>query len=227
MKPTEQRDEFFRPRDTLCCTLPRQREESRSVSCPCFVTTTYSSEHLHRPLSDMMAIGVCRPPQRLLTTLRTLVSTKRHSERRLLKYSAEKLYQVVADIENYKNFVPWCVDSVIMKRKGNELEAELSVGYSLFHERYTSLVSTQPPTRVTAISNQTNLFEFLRTDWEFHPARDGQSTWVTFQVEFQFKSALYNRISELFFQDIINHMVAAFEKRCKELYMRDARQRLH
>lgn len=175
----------------------------------------------------MLSIGVHRLPRRLQTSLRTIVSTKRHSERRLLNYSAEKLYQVVADIENYKHFVPWCVDSVILNRKGNELEAELSVGYSLFHERYISIVSIQPPTRVTAMSNQTNLFEFLRTDWEFHPARDGQSTWVTFQVEFQFKSALYNRISELFFQDIINHMVAAFENRCKELYTRDARQRLH
>lgn len=162
-----------------------------------------------------------------LSSIRTIVSTKRHSERRLLKYSAEKLFQVVSDIDNYKNFVPWCIDSAVLKRKENHLEAELSVGYSLFHEKYISLVSIQAPTRVTAISNQTNLFEFLKTDWEFQPGRDGHSTWVTFQVEFQFKSALYNKISEMFFQDIINHMVAAFENRCKQLYGREVRQSSH
>lgn len=143
-------------------------------------------------------------------------TSKKHSERRLLKYSAEKIYGIVANVEHYKEFVPWCIDSKIISKTENAMSAELTVGYSLFKETYRSEVELNPNKSVIAVSRQTNLFDFLRTEWSFQPARAPDTCWVTFNLEFQFKSMLYNQISELFFDDIVNHMVAAFERRCKE-----------
>lgn len=98
------------------------------------------------------------------------------------------------------------------------MEAELTVGYSLFKETYTSQISFEPGKSIVAISHQTNLFDYLHTEWAFAPGRDPNTCWVSFKIEFQFKSAIYSRVSDLFFEDIVENMVAAFEKRCRTIY---------
>lgn len=139
-----------------------------------------------------------------------------------MKYSPGQMYSIVADVANYKDFVPWCLDSRVLTIKEStssmEAEAELTVGYSLFREKYVSQVSLIPNESVVAVSKQTNLFEYLRTTWGFQKGKDPNTCWVSFQLEFHFKNALYNRVSDLFFQDIVNNMVAAFEKRSSVVY---------
>lgn len=144
--------------------------------------------------------------------------TKKHFERKFMKYSCDEVYSVVADVNNYKNFVPWCKNSIVLKSSDDKLEAELEVGFGMISEKYISKVELARPNSVVALSTQTNLLEFLRTEWKFVPAANSRGCWVNFQIEYKFRSAMYNQVSDMFFKDIVNNMVQAFENQCKKKY---------
>lgn len=141
---------------------------------------------------------------------------KRHNERKLISQPINILYDVVSDVDNYQHFVPWCKQSAVIRRKDKtHITAELEVGFSLFSEKYSSEIELNEPFSVVAVSKETKLFEYLRTEWKFSPSSNNANfTWVTFQVDFQFKSSLYNEVSNLFLKEVINKMVHAFEDRC-------------
>ena len=150
-------------------------------------------------------------------------SSKIHHERRLLKFTPEHVYSVISDVQSYNKFVPWCKKSDILRSTSSGFEAELTIGFGPFEEKYISNVTTINPISVKAISTQTTLLEYLRTDWTITPVITSNNTsndkpkscWVSFKIEFKFKSAVYSHISDVFFSDIVNKMVLAFENRCK------------
>eukprot|EP01036_Dinobryon_divergens_P041732 gene41732-55352_t len=78
----------------------------------------------------------------------------------------------------------------------NEFEADLSVGFGVFVEKYTSRVVLDPPHSVIAHSLTTNLLQTLKFEWKFTPASDPTSTWVQFKIEYAFKSSVYNHASD-------------------------------
>jgi ribosome-associated toxin RatA of RatAB toxin-antitoxin module len=143
-------------------------------------------------------------------------AAKRHFERRLMNYSCEELFSVVSNVAEYDQFVPWCKKShVIYTDRTGNLEAELCIGFGILNEKYSSHVVIVKPTTVIATSNQSNVFEYLKTEWKFTPSNnDPSKTWVTFQLDFKFRSELYSSICEMFMQDVVNKMVRAFEDRC-------------
>lgn len=146
--------------------------------------------------------------------------TKKHHERRLLRFPAPLLYEVVSDVAQYEKFVPWCKRSTVLSHSPTAMKAELEVGFQVFSEKYISEVALEPHRSVVASSSHTQLFEHLRSEWHFQPANgdlSSTSTWVNFSVEFRFKSAVYNEVSELFMQEVVKKMVRAFEQRCREL----------
>ena len=147
-------------------------------------------------------------------TCREMSGGKKHFERKLIAQPISTLYDVVSDVERYKEFVPWCKNSKVIVKNGKHMTAELEVGFNIFSEKYVSKVEVSEPYSVCAMSVQTHLFEYLKTEWKFSPASDPNTTWVTFQVDFKFKSAMYNELSKLFLQEVITKMVKAFEQRC-------------
>lgn len=155
---------------------------------------------------------------------------RKHYERRLLKFSPAHVYGVVSDTANYKEFVPWCKKSSVVTGEVDEgaskngegmkkrFKSELVVGFGMFEERYTSDVVVDPGLSVSATSQETNLLEYLHTQWEFTPTKsDPNQCWVNFKVEFQFKSQLYNEFAGIFMNEVVSKMVGAFEKRCAAL----------
>ncbi len=163
--------------------------------------------------------GIAHCPMVCKTVVRNFFGgetpVKRHFERKLMKYTCEELFDVVSNVAEYHEFVPWCKQSNVLKQTDTKMSAELAVGFSYFSEKYVSEVIMQRPNFVNANSKQTILFEFLSTEWSFAPAKDPKSTWVTFLVEFKFKSSVYNDASELFKKEVVSKMVQAFEDRCK------------
>lgn len=148
---------------------------------------------------------------------RNVATSRAHKERRLVKFSNEELFQVVSHVESYHKFVPWCIGSNILRSNATNLEAELVVGYGIFNEKYISDVELKYPSSIVAVSKQTNLLDYMTTKWSFSPCSSNpRHCWVIFEIDFKFKSALYNQISDMFLQDIINSMVSAFEGRCRK-----------
>lgn len=140
-----------------------------------------------------------------------------HFEKRLLPFAPRELYDVVADVPSYSQFVPWCTESRVIKRLDDvHMAAELGVGFKMLSERYTSLVTLDPYRAVKVDVPHSSLFDYLINDWTFEPGPEKSSTNLSFYVEFRFRNPLYQRVTDLFFNEVVKNMVTAFESRAHE-----------
>ncbi|MBE1236868.1 type II toxin-antitoxin system RatA family toxin [Phaeovibrio sulfidiphilus] len=139
-----------------------------------------------------------------------------HSERRTLPYSPEQLYSMVADIEAYPKFLPWCLGLRIRKRQDNVIWADMTVGFKMIRERFTSRVTLTPGERID-VAYTDGPFRYLVNHWIFEPDGRG-NTIVDFHVDFEFRSALLGKIMGAFFHEAVRVMVTSFERRAAVLY---------
>jgi coenzyme Q-binding protein COQ10 len=106
-----------------------------------------------------------------------------HAEERVLLYTPEQLFALVADIERYPEFLPWCVGARIKERQANFIVADLIIGFRMFRERFTSRVSLCPPRRID-VAYAEGPFRYLNNHWTFTPVAGGSK--VGFFVDFEF-----------------------------------------
>ena len=138
-----------------------------------------------------------------------------HAERRFLPYSPQQLFDLVADVERYPDFLPWCVAARIRRREGNELFADLMIGFKMVREKFTSHVLLTPGRRID-VSYSEGPFKYLNNHWIFEPS--GNGTDVDFYVDFEFRNKMLQTLIGALFGEAVNMMVAAFEKRARQLY---------
>jgi len=138
-----------------------------------------------------------------------------HADERVLPYTPEQLFALVADIERYPEFLPWCVGARIKERQANFIVADLIIGFRMFRERFTSRVSLCPPRRID-VAYAEGPFRYLNNHWTFTQVAGGSK--VGFFVDFEFKSRLLQRLIEVLFSEAVRRMVGAFEKRARDLY---------
>jgi coenzyme Q-binding protein COQ10 len=143
----------------------------------------------------------------------------RHAEQRLLPYTPEQMYGLVADIERYPDFLPWCVAARITERGPDFVNADLVIGFKMIRERFTSHVKLDPPGRID-VEYAEGPFHHLNIRWLFERAPGGCR--IDFFVDFEFKSRLLQKIIEVLFGEAVRRMVAAFENRARQLYGRPA-----
>lgn len=140
----------------------------------------------------------------------------RHFEKRVLPYSCEQVYALVADVEHYPDFLPWCLEATVFRNQQEDMRAILSVGYKAFRETFTSIVHLNPPYSITVEYGGGPLKQ-LSTQWDFKPLAEN-SCEVSFFLSFEFKSFLFGAMMDLFFDKAFRSMVSAFEARAKQLY---------
>lgn len=138
-----------------------------------------------------------------------------HAERKRLPYSATQLYDLVADIESYPQFLPWCVAARNRSRKDNVLVSDLMIGFKMFRERFTSEVTLKDG-RID-VAYREGPFKYLTNHWIFEAQPDG-STIIDFHVDFEFRSKMLQTIVGALFNEAVKVMVGAFEKRARQLY---------
>lgn len=138
-----------------------------------------------------------------------------HAEERVLPYTPEQLFALVADIESYPEFLPWCVGARIRERRPGLVVADLIIGFRMFREAFTSRVALDPPRRID-VTYTDGPFRYLTNQWRFSVVPEGCH--VDFFVDFAFKSRLMQRVIEMLFAEAVRRMVGAFEKRARELY---------
>jgi coenzyme Q-binding protein COQ10 len=138
-----------------------------------------------------------------------------HAEQRELPYTPEQLFALVADIERYPEFLPWCVGARIRERQPELVVADLVIGFKMFRERFTSRVALDPPRQID-VAYAEGPFRYLNNHWSFTPVPGGCR--VDFFVDFAFKSRLMQRVIEMLFGEAVRRMVGAFEKRARALY---------
>lgn len=138
-----------------------------------------------------------------------------HRERRVVPYSADLMYRVVADVERYPEFLPWVVALRVLSRGENRLTAEMAVGYGAFRERYTSDIRLDPDARRIDVAQTRGPFRALENHWQFTP--EGAGCAVDFAIRFEFRSRLLHAVASAKFEKALLKMTDAFAARARAL----------
>ncbi len=142
-----------------------------------------------------------------------------HAETKFLPYSPEQLFGLVADVARYPEFIPWTiaarVRSVTPIEGGEEMMADLVIGFKMFRERFGSRVLLIDGRRIET-EYIDGPFKYMRSNWEFTPAEGGSN--VSFDVDFEFKNKILQGAAGLFFHEAMTRIVRSFEARAEELY---------
>ncbi|MDH5748967.1 MAG: type II toxin-antitoxin system RatA family toxin [Rhodospirillales bacterium] len=139
-----------------------------------------------------------------------------HAEKRILPHSPEKLFDLVADVEKYPEFLPWCVATRIKSRDGDVLTSDMVIGFKMFRERFTTKVTLDKPRRID-VAYLNGPFRYLNNHWIFEPAENGHCL-IDFYVDFEFRSKILQKMIGVVFNEAVKVMVSSFEKRADELY---------
>ncbi|KAL3269939.1 hypothetical protein HHI36_008995 [Cryptolaemus montrouzieri] len=145
---------------------------------------------------------------------------KEHFARKLVGFSSEEMYSVVADVEHYDLFVPFCTRSVILSKNTKKLNANLEIGFPPIVENYTSNVTLSRPNFVRAVCSDGKLFHYLETNWKFSPGlkSNPRSCIIDFYICFRFKSIVHSQIALFFFDNLVNKMEKAFLEEARRRY---------
>ena len=140
----------------------------------------------------------------------------RHTEQRHLPYSPEQLFDLVADVQSYQDFLPWVAAVRIRSDSDTETIADLVVGFRALKETFTSKVHKRRPHEIE-IDYVEGPLKYLHNTWRFRP--DGQGgTLLDFCVDFAFRSRIFETIAGQMFDRALRRMIGAFEDRAHALY---------
>ena len=139
----------------------------------------------------------------------------RHNEKRVLPYGADAMYDLVADVARYPEFLPWVVAVRVRSDNDAEMVADMVVGFSSLRERFTSRVVKVRP-RSIHVDYLDGPLKYLRNEWHFEATGDGCT--IDFNVEFAFRNRIFEAIAGQVFDQALRKMINAFEKRAAVLY---------
>ena len=137
-------------------------------------------------------------------------------ETRRLPYSAEQMFDLVADVKRYGEFLPWVIATRVRSDSETEMIADMVVGFKAIRESFTSRVLKRRPKEIEVIYLDGPLSD-LDNVWTFREI-DENTCEIDFSVDFTFKNKLFERIAGQYFDRAFRKMVTAFEKRAEELY---------
>ena len=139
-----------------------------------------------------------------------------HAEKKHLSYSAQEMFDLVADIERYPEFLPWCVGTRIRSRDGDTISADMVIGYKMFREKFSSKVVLSAPDRID-VAYTKGPFKYLNNHWIFLPDGAGKCE-IDFFVDFEFRSKLLQKMIGLVFNEAVKIMVQSFVNRAENIY---------
>ena len=144
-----------------------------------------------------------------------------HHETKRLPWTAQQMYDLVADVGSYPKFLPWNSAARIRSRTpvpgGEVMEADLVISFKVFRERFGSRVTLLPGERRILTEYIDGPFRYMRSTWAFREVAEGGCE-VDFFVDFEFRNAILQGIIGVVFNDAMMRVVRAFERRAAELY---------
>jgi len=139
----------------------------------------------------------------------------RHTEKRILPYTPEQLFDLVADVGSYQHFLPWVAATRIREDNETEMVADLIVGFKALKETFTSRVKKSRPHRID-IDYVEGPLKHLNNSWKFRAVPGG--TEVDFCVDFAFRNRIFEALAGQMFDRALRRMINAFEDRAAVLY---------
>ena len=138
-----------------------------------------------------------------------------HAEHRVVPYRPDQMFELVAGVEKYPQFLPWCVATRMRHRSEHEALADMTIGFGPFRESFVSRVTLDRPQSVR-VRYETGPFRYLNNQWDFLPHLEG--TEVAFFVDFEFRSKILQSAIGVVFNEAVRRMVNAFQKRARDVY---------
>lgn len=139
-----------------------------------------------------------------------------YMQRRHLKYTAAQLFDLVADVERYPQFMPWVIDAHIQHRKDHTILVEMTIAAGPLRKRFSTVAVLDRPHRID-IGSRDPMFDHFEQRWTFEPA-DSRGTNVEYHVDFEFRSQLLQLLMGAAFADRAVATMSAFEHRAHRLY---------
>ncbi|MCK5041251.1 MAG: type II toxin-antitoxin system RatA family toxin [Sphingomonadales bacterium] len=134
-----------------------------------------------------------------------------HTDKRVLPFAKEDVFNIILDVAKYPEFLPWCLAARIYNKAENGFDADLVIGFKMFKERFTS--------RVTFEGSDTIHVEYIKgpmkhltNHWQFKDTADG-GVELDFHVDFAFKNPIFEKLVGHLFEEAVFKMIEAFEKR--------------
>jgi coenzyme Q-binding protein COQ10 len=147
-----------------------------------------------------------------------------HSTSRIVPYSADEMFRIVADVEKYPEFLPWVSALHIVSReqvKGRDvLKARMTVGFRSFRESYTSRVNLDPVGRTIDVVQTDGPFRVLENHWRFTP--EGAGCKIDFSIQFEFRNPILNAVAGAAFGRVMMRTEDAFIDRARALSKKTA-----
>jgi len=145
---------------------------------------------------------------------------------RRVKHSARKMFDLVADVDRYPEFVPMCESLSVRKRSGEPdgveiLIADMAVGYKAIRERFTSKVTLDRPKLSILVEYLDGPFSHLENRWRFRPESETASE-VDFYIAYEFRSKMLGMVMGALFDSAFRRFAEAFEKRADLIYRQPA-----
>jgi coenzyme Q-binding protein COQ10 len=139
----------------------------------------------------------------------------KHSETRHLPYTPEQMYDMVADVKSYPQFLPWVSAMRVRSDSATETLADMIVGFKGLRETFTSRVKKSHPDTIM-VDYIDGPLKYLRNEWRFRREEGGCA--VDFSVDFAFKNRMFEMLAGQVFGQALRKMIGAFETRAAELY---------
>ena len=140
--------------------------------------------------------------------------------RRIVPFSARQMFDLVADIERYPEFLPMCTGLRVISRKptrqGEELVARMSVGYKAIRESFTTRVTLVPDDMRVDVAYLDGPFSHLENRWRFVDLTQGSE--IDFYITYQFRSAMLGMVVGAVFDQAFRKFAEAFETRAGHVY---------
>jgi len=148
------------------------------------------------------------------------MAVTRHAERRIVPFAPRQMFDLVADVPRYPEFLPWCTAARVRRVEGPNAEIdEVAIGFGPLHEKFVSRVIKTPDDpeglRIETVGIE-GPFKALASHWLFRPHPGGAE--IAFALEFEFRSLLLQHTMRVLFAEAVKRMVAAFEARAAQLY---------
>ena len=137
-------------------------------------------------------------------------------ETRVLPWSAEQMFDLVADVRRYPEFLPWVIATRVRSDGEHEMVADMLVGFNALRERFTSKVKKDRP-RMIDVDYVEGPMKELDNVWHFTPSTDGGCT-VDFRVDFTFRNPIFEALAGSYLDRAFRKLVSAFEARAAALY---------
>ena len=139
----------------------------------------------------------------------------RHAETRIVPYTPAQMFDLVADVARYPQFLPWCVGARVTDRTETGLIGHMTIGFGPFRESFVSRVGLDRPARIT-VQYERGPFKYLHNVWDF--TADPAGCKIGFAVDFEFRNALLRAAIGVVFHEATRRMVNAFLVRARTIH---------